>query len=188
VLGSAIPRAPSATDVKPWQAGRFGGRFEGSRIPLGACRDALSFRGSSQTSGSPSAPSARDQAGRFTAPGSESHRLAGSWANDHGVAAHLSCNASTRVNVLTIVSAIRQAVLACAAGRGWPDLRLRELRVCAYLVREIQAPRLRGPMVVRLRKTSLLRKARGVNPLAESRFAPANHSAHCFGSSAPRRS
>jgi hypothetical protein len=94
-------------------------------------QNALSFRGSSQTSGSPSAPSARDQTGRFTAPGSKSHRLAGSWANDHGVAAHLSCNASTRVNVLTIVSAIRQAVLACAAGRGWPDLRLRELRVCA---------------------------------------------------------
>lgn len=137
MLGSAIPRAPSATDVKPWQAGRFGGRFEGPRIPLGACRDALSFRGSSQTSGSPSAPSARDQAGRFTAPGSKSHRLAGSWANDHGVAAHLSCNASTRINVLTIVSAIRQAVLACAAGRGWPDLRLREPCVCAYLACEI---------------------------------------------------
>lgn len=39
-----------------------------------------------------------------------------------------------------------------------------------------------------LARTSLLRKARGVTPLAESRFAPANHSAHCFGSSAPRRS
>lgn len=125
------------------------------RIPFGACRDASSFRGSSQTSGSPSAPSARDQAGRFTAPGSESHRLAGSWANDHGVAANLSCNASTRVSVLTIVSAIRQAVQACAAGRGWPYLRLRELRVCAYLVREIQAPRLRGTRSSLARATAL---------------------------------
>jgi len=31
-------------------------------------------------------------------PGSQSHRLSGSWAYDHGVAANLSCNASTRVN------------------------------------------------------------------------------------------
>lgn len=70
-------------------------------------------------------------------PVRQSHRLAGSWAYDHGVAADLSRNASTRVNVLTIVSAIRQSVQACAADRGWPYLRLRELRVCAYLACEM---------------------------------------------------
>ena len=70
-------------------------------------------------------------------PVRQSHRLAGSWAYDHGVAADLSRNASTRVNVLTIVSAIRQSVQACAADRGWPYLRLRELRVCAHLACEM---------------------------------------------------
>ena len=84
----------------------------------------------------------------------ESHRLAGSWAYDHGVAANLSCNASTRVNVLTIVSAIRHSVLACAAGRGWPDLRLRELHVCAHLVREMHR------FLARENQGSLLAKAR----------------------------
>lgn len=131
MLGSAIPRAPSATDVKPWQAGRFGGRFEGPRIPLGACRTPEVSAGRAR----PQAPLRLRPLGirqaRFTAPVSKSHRLAGSWAYDHGVAANLSCNASTRVIVLTIVSAIRHSVQACAAGRGWPDLRLRELRVCA---------------------------------------------------------
>jgi hypothetical protein len=91
-------------------------------------------------------------------PDGQSHRVVGSWAYDHGVAANLSCNASTRVNVLTIVSAIRHSVLACAAGRGWPDLRLRELRVCAYLACEIHGP-------FACEKTSLLRKARGVSRL-----------------------
>jgi hypothetical protein len=178
VLGSAIPRAPSATDVKPWQS---------QPLRRKVSRDRESRSGHAETP-EVSAGRAKPQAplrlrplgirqARFTEPGSKSHRLAGSWANDHGVAAHLSCNASTRVNVLTIVSAIRQAVLACAAGRGWPDLRLRELRVCAYLACEIHGSS--------LARASLLRKARGVTPLAESRFAPANHSAHCSGSSAP---
>lgn len=121
----------------------------------------------------------------------QSHRLAGSWAYDHGVAADLSRNASTRVNVLTIVSAIRQSVLACAADRGWPDLRLRELRVCAQLACEMHRRfRLRKrqlspeskPYLPRI--WSVPRDARGVTPLAETRFASANHSAHCFGSSA----
>lgn len=115
-------------------------------------------------------------------PGGGSHRLAGSWAYDHGVAAHLSCNASTRVNVLTIVSAIRQSVQACAAGRGWPDLRLRELRVCAYFVREIHRRfRLRER---RLSSESSWSGLRSRNP----RFASANHSARRFGGSATRYS
>ena len=104
-------------------------------------------------------------------PGGQSHRLAGSWAYDHGVAANLSCNASTRVNVLTIVSAIRHSVQACAAGRGWPDLRLRELRVCAYLACEMHRRfRLRNcqlspeskPYLLRI--WSVPRDARGVSP------------------------
>lgn len=71
-------------------------------------------------------------------PVGESHRLAGSWAYDHGVAAHLSLQRPHLAQtVLTIVSAIRHAALVCAAGRGWPYLRLRELRVYAYFVREI---------------------------------------------------
>lgn len=90
-------------------------------------------------------------------PGSESHRLAGSWAYDHGVAANLSCNASTRVNVLTIVSAIRHSVQACAADRGWPDLRLRELRVCAYLACEMHRR-------FRLRKTPAFSGKQTISP------------------------
>lgn len=148
MLGSAIPRAPSATDVKPWQAGRFGDRSEGWRIPFGARRDALSRCGLSLTSGSPVDTVLWDQ-GRpaMSRPAGGSHRLAGSWAYDHGVAAHLSLQRGAPRNpmVLTAVSATRHSVLDCAFGRGWPYLRLREPRVYAYFVREIHRRLVREP-------------------------------------------
>lgn len=50
MLGSAIPRAPSATDVKPGKSGRFGNRFERSADFVRGTQNALSFGGLSQTS------------------------------------------------------------------------------------------------------------------------------------------
>lgn len=138
MLGSAIPRAPSATDVKPWQTlplRRVGARER--ETPRGWQERPKSLRVESNLRlpfGSGREGSARPVLPRL---GRRLHRPAGSWANDHGVAADLSCNASTRVNVLTTVSAIRQTVQGCAPGRGRPYLRLRELRVYAYLACEI---------------------------------------------------
>jgi len=50
-----------------------------------------------------------------------------------GLQQTLACNASTRVAVLTIVSAIDILTRPVRSFRGWPYLRLRELRVCAAL-------------------------------------------------------
>jgi hypothetical protein len=65
VLGSAIPRAPSATDVKPGKTGRFGNRFERSADFVRGTQNALSFGGLSQTSALTSGSVREGQPGRL---------------------------------------------------------------------------------------------------------------------------
>jgi hypothetical protein len=183
VLGSAIPRAPSATDVKPWQPDRLGvgtrdresrsGHAETPEVSAGRVR--------------PQAPlsdlSRRDQAGRFyrvLAASRTDSRVRGPTTT--GFAAHLSLQrGAPRANgvddCLGFVSLpwpVRPAGVGHTSG-------------CVNFVfaRISSAKYMDGFACETVR---LLRKARGVTPLAESRFASANHSAHCSGSSAPHRS
>jgi hypothetical protein len=133
VLGSAKPecavRHGRKTLAKPE---RFGAQVRRTANPVRGTQDASSSRGSSQTSVLPSRirPRGIRQTGLPRSVG-QSHRPAGSWAYDHGVAAHLSCNASIRVTMLLFVSAFDILTRPVRSIRGWPYLRLRELRVCA---------------------------------------------------------
>jgi hypothetical protein len=125
--------APSAMDVKPWQSlNASAPRFEGPQILFGARKTPQVLAGRAKPQCSPQG-FVLEGSDRPAPPRSvgQSHRPAGSWAYDHGVAAHLSCDASIRVTMLSSVSAFDILIRPVRSIRGWPYLRLRELRVCA---------------------------------------------------------
>lgn len=125
--------APSAMDVKPWQSlNASAPRFEGPQILFGARKTPQVLAGRAKPQCSPQG-FVLEGSDRPAPPRSvgQSHRPAGSWAYDHGVAAHLSCDANIRVKMLSFVSALDILTRPVRSIRGWPYLRLRELRVCA---------------------------------------------------------
>lgn len=112
--------ASSATDVKPWQNLTVSaGRFEGSPILFGARKTPEVSRVEPNLSAHLKGSSLRDQADRLR-PRSvgRSHRPAGSWAYDHGVAAHLSLQRTHLRSGADDCLGSRHSDLTCAVFQG----------------------------------------------------------------------
>lgn len=112
--------ASSATDVKPWQAGpfrRYGSRDRESRS--GHARRLKFSRVEPNLSAHLKDSSLRDQADRLRPCSAGcSHRLAGSWAYDHGVAAHLSLQRAHLRSGADDCLGSRHSDLTCAVSQG----------------------------------------------------------------------
>lgn len=136
MLGSAIPRAPSATDVKPGNPDASAAGSKDGGLVRGT-QNALSFRGSSQTSVLTSGLVREGQADSFAelpVSRTDSPVRGPTTTGLRQTLARTAC--TTRNQVPTTVSAFVNSAQVCATGRGWPYLRLHELRFRASLSRD----------------------------------------------------
>lgn len=125
-------------------------------------------------------------------PVGESHRLAGAWAYDHGVTVYLNLerehsrnSADDCLGFVILCRPVRPAGVGHTSG--CVNLEFARISTTKYTgalaCENASLPWKAKPHLLRVRR--VLRDARGVTPFAESRFASADHSAHCSGSSAP---
>lgn len=187
VLGSAIPRAPSATDVKPGNPDASATGSKDGGLVRGTL-NASSFSGSSQTSVLTSGLVCEGQAGNSVAlPMSRTDSLVRGPTTTGSRQTSVRNARTTRNQVPTTVSAFVNSAQVCATGRGWPYLRLRELRFRASLSRDSvhACAHHRAPLAERTPVPS----GRG-RVFGRSRSFACEHdcSADCFGTGARVRS